>query len=275
MLIVTDQQAFRVRGERRLARAREAEEDSRVLAFLIRVCRAMHSSDALERQEVVHHGEHALLHLTAIPGVDDDLLAARQIEDNRRIGMETKLLEVLDFRFGSIVYREVRLEVCQLLFRRFYEHVRNKVSLPSNLNDEAYSHARILVGAAESIDNIELLVGELFLGDFFASFPSLFRRAVVIVMISLRIPPNGVMGGLIIDDEFIFWGTAREDTRLDVYCTELRNLADFKTSQTFFGLFLEQRLIRRVVKNFRRARDSILSKIDVCHFTFNLFHKMY
>ncbi len=51
------------------------EEDCCVLTFHICVSRAVHGSDALEGEEVVLHGEHSLLHLTAVPCVEDNLLA--------------------------------------------------------------------------------------------------------------------------------------------------------------------------------------------------------
>ena len=42
----------------------------------------MHGGDALERLEVVHHREHTLLHLAAVPCVDDHLLLGGQVEDH-------------------------------------------------------------------------------------------------------------------------------------------------------------------------------------------------
>ena len=48
------------------------------------------------RQVVVHHGEHALLHLAAVPGVDDDLLAGGDVEGHAGLGVQTQLLVVLD-----------------------------------------------------------------------------------------------------------------------------------------------------------------------------------
>ena len=83
------------------------------------------------------------------------------------------------------------------------------------------------------------------------------------------------MCGSIINDIFIFWRTAREDTRLNIYCTEFGDLTNLKAFETSLRFFCEQGFVRRIVDDFRCARDSILTKIDVCHFTFNLFHKMY
>ena len=67
VLVVTDEKTFRVSREGSLACAGETEEDSSVLALFVSVGRAVHRSDALLGKIVVHHGEHTLLHLTAIP----------------------------------------------------------------------------------------------------------------------------------------------------------------------------------------------------------------
>ena len=56
VLVIADQQALRVGGQTGLAGAVQTEEDGSVLALLIGVGRAVHGSDALQRQEVVHHG---------------------------------------------------------------------------------------------------------------------------------------------------------------------------------------------------------------------------
>ena len=73
MLVVADQLALGVGAEGRLARARESEEDSGLRLILIRISRAVHRGNATKRVEVVHIGEHTLLHLTAVPGVEDEL----------------------------------------------------------------------------------------------------------------------------------------------------------------------------------------------------------
>ena len=67
---------------------------------------------------VVHHGEHTLLHLSAVPGVDDNLLAACDVEHNSGLRIQTQLLVVLNLCLGSVVYNEIRLKVLKLLSGR-------------------------------------------------------------------------------------------------------------------------------------------------------------
>ena len=96
VLVVTDELTLRISRKSRLACTGKTEEDSCVLTLHIGVGRAVHSSNALQRQEVVHHGEHTLLHLAAVPGVDDDLLLGSNVEDNGSLRVQTEFLPVLN-----------------------------------------------------------------------------------------------------------------------------------------------------------------------------------
>ena len=118
VLVITDQETLRVCGKSGLTCSGKSEEDCGVLTVHICVCRAVHGSDALQRQIVVHHGEHTLLHLSAVPGVDDNLLAACDVEYNCGLRIQTQLLVVLNLSLGSVVYNEVRLKVLKLLSGR-------------------------------------------------------------------------------------------------------------------------------------------------------------
>ena len=101
VLVVADEETFRVGGEGGFACAAEAEEDGGVLAFHIGVCGAVHRGDALEREVVVHHAEHSLFHLTAVPGVEDYLLAGSDVECHAGFAVEAKFLVVLHFGFAG------------------------------------------------------------------------------------------------------------------------------------------------------------------------------
>ena len=82
------------------------------------------------------------------------------------------------------------------------------MSLPCNFHDEADLHAGVLVGTAETVDNIELLAAELLLGELLADIPGLFGSLVVVVRILRSGPPDfarsALFGGLVVNDEFVF-----------------------------------------------------------------------
>src|SRR5699024_8648210 len=82
VLVITDEQSLRVCGKSCLTCSGKAEEDSCILAVHVCVCRAVHGSDTLQRQIVVHHREHTFLHLSAVPCINNNLLAACNIEHN-------------------------------------------------------------------------------------------------------------------------------------------------------------------------------------------------
>jgi hypothetical protein len=75
VLVVTDERALRIGRERRLAGAREPEEDGSA-PVRADVRGAMHWQDALERQAVVHHGEDRLLDLAGVERAADHDLGA-------------------------------------------------------------------------------------------------------------------------------------------------------------------------------------------------------
>ena len=225
----------------------------------------MHGSNALQRQEVVHHGEHTLLHLAAVPGVDDDLLLAGDVEQHSSLGVQAQLLVVLDLSLGSVVNNEIRLEVLQLLSGGTDEHIGNEVCLPGHFHDETHCHAGILVGAAESIHDVQALVGQLLLSDLLDSLPSLLGSGVVVVLVLIAGPPHGVLGVLVHHDELVLGRTAGVDAGHHVHSTQLADLTLLVTFQLGIGLLGEQLLVGGVVHDFSRAGDAILGKIQLCH----------
>ena len=271
VLVVADQQALRVGGQSGLAGAGQTEEDGSVLALLIGVGRAVHGGHALQRQEVVHHGEHTLLHLAAVPGVDDDLLLAGDVEGNAGLAVQAQLLVVLDLSLGSVVNNEVRLKISQLLSGGLDKHVGDKVCLPGHLHDEADSHAGVLVGAAEGIDNEQALVAQLLLGDVLNGSPSGLGHGVVVVLVLVAGPPNGVLGVLVHDDVLVLGGAAGVNAGHNIDGAQLADLALLVAGQVRLGLLCEQSIIRGVMHDLGRAGNAILSQIQICHVYIYLF----
>ena len=157
--------------------------------------------------------------------------------------METELLPVLNLRLGCVVNNEIRLEVCLFLSGRTDEHVLYEVSLPSNLHDETNSHTSVLVGTAEAIDDIKLLVGKLLLSDLLHSGPCFLGSRMVIILILVRSPPYRVLGVLIHDDELILRRTTGVHTSEYIYSAELGLEALLIACKTFLGLLCEQLLV--------------------------------
>ena len=271
VLVIADEQTLGVGGQGGLAGAGQTEEDGSVLALLIGVGRAVHGSNALQRQEVVHHGEHALLHLAAVPGVDDDLLLAGDVEGNAGLAVQAQLLVVLNLSLGSIVNNEVRLEVGQLLGGGLDEHIGDKVCLPGHFHDEADRHAGILVCAAESIHDEQALVAQLLLGNVLNGRPGGLGHGVVVVLVLVAGPPDGVLGVLVNNDVLVLGGTAGVNAGHNVDSAQLGDLALLIAGQLGFGLFLEQHLVRGVMHDLGRAGNAILSQIQICHVYIYLF----
>src|SRR5699024_4228955 len=125
--VVTDEKSLRVCGKCCLTCSGKSEEDGCVLAIHICVRGAMHGSDALKRQIIVHHGEETFLHFSAVPCVHDHLLAACDIEHYRCLRVQPQFLIILYLCLGSVVYNEIRLEVLKFFRCRLYKHICNEV----------------------------------------------------------------------------------------------------------------------------------------------------
>ena len=271
MLVIADEQALGVGGQGGLAGAGQTEEDGSVLALHIGVGRAVHGSNALQRQEVVHHGEHTLLHLAAVPGVDDHLHLLGEVEDNGRLRVQTQLLVVLHLGLRSVEHHEVGLAVIlQLLVRRTDEHVLHEVSLPGHLHDEADLQTGVLVGSAERVHDEELLVRQLFDSDLFQLLPGLLRHRFVVVLVFGRGPPNSIFGGFVHDEELVFRGTTRVNAGHHVHGAGLGQLTFLIAAQAFFRLLTEQFVVGGIVHDLGHARDPVLFQIHFVH-NCNLF----
>ena len=264
MLVVADKQTLRIGRQRRLARSREAEENSRVLTFEVGVGRAVHRRHALERQQVVHIREHALLHLAAVPGVDDHLHLLGQVEDDGRLRVKSQLLVIFDLGFRRVQHDEVGLAVSrQLLGRRADEHIGHEMSLPCHFHDETDLQATVLVSAAERVDDEQTLVRKLLVGDFLQHFPALLRQRLVVVLVLVGRPPDRVLGRIVHHEELVFGRTAGVNAGHHVHRSHIGQLTFFETLKSRFGLLLEQLLVRRIVYDLGHARDAVLAQIDL------------
>ena len=225
----------------------------------------MHGGHTLQGQVVVHHGEHALLHLAAVPGVQDDLLPGGEVEDGGGLGIQAQLLIVLHLGLGGVVGDEVRLEVLQFLSSGLDEHILDEVGLPCHLHDEADGHAGVVVGAAEHIHHKQALVGQLLLRQLLAGIPSLLRGGLVVVFELVGGPPHGIPGGVIHHNELVLGGAAGVDAGHDVDGPQVGDLSPVIALQAGLGLLLKQELIGGIADNFRGTSNTIFTQINGCH----------
>ena len=221
----------------------------------------MHGSNALKRQIVVHHGEHTFLHFTAVPGVDDNLLAGSDVEYNGGFAVEAEFSVVGEFCLGCVVNNEVGSKVLQFLVGRTDEHVLYKVSLPCNLNDETYSHTGVFVGTAEAVYNIKFLVGKFLKSQFLASFPGFLRCGLVVVLVFRCSPPYCVLGFLVENNKFVFGRTAGVNACENVYCAEFGNITFLVARKARIGLVFEQFFVSGVVNHFGCAFDAVFGEV--------------
>ncbi len=225
----------------------------------------MHRSHALQGEVVVHDREHAFLHFAAVPGVDDYLHALGEVEGNAGFGVDAEFLPVLYLGLRGVEHYEVGGEGFEFLFGGADEHVGYEVGLPCNFNDEANGQTGVLVGAAESVDNVEGLVAELLVGDVFQCGPGFGGDGLVVVLVFVGCPPDGVAAGVVHNEEFILGRAAGVDAGHYVDGAKFGFLTFFVAGQFGFGLVDEELVPRGIVENLGGAHDSILSQINLAH----------
>ena len=153
VLVVADQRTFRVGGERRLARAREAEEDGDT-PVVGDVRRAVHREDAFERQAVVHDGEDRLLDLARVERAADEELGSPRMEHDERTGARAVVrrdgLEV-----GRVQDEGGRLKGCGLVGRQLDEHRLREECVVRVRCDDAHADPVRRIGSGPRIDHVE------------------------------------------------------------------------------------------------------------------------
>ena len=118
MLVVADERAVRIRGQRRLAGAGQAEEDCAFLG-LADIDRAVHRHDLLWRQKVVEDREDGLLHFARVGRAtdQDDLLfegdrdhRARRRAMDGGISLEAREIDDRELRVEGQKFAGFRLD---------------------------------------------------------------------------------------------------------------------------------------------------------------------
>ena len=152
MLIIPDQWAVRVGGQRRLARPRQAEEQRNVRWMVrVHVRRTVHRKDAHIRQVVVHRVEDGLLDLTGIMRADNHHLALRKRLQNRARRVQAEFLVVFEAQLAGVDDRPVRLESRQLVCVGVDEQRLGKQTVPRLLRHHRNAKSIVRISAGVSI----------------------------------------------------------------------------------------------------------------------------
>ena len=140
------------------------------------------------------------------------------------------------------------------------------MSLPCNFHDEADCKAGVLVGTAESVNHIKGLVAEFLVGNSLERIPSLGCDGLVVVLVFVRCPPDGVLRNRVLNKELVLGRTACVDTCHHVNRAKLGVLAFFVAGEFGVGFVDVEFVPRGVVVNLGSALDTILGQINVAHF---------
>ncbi len=195
MLIVADQRAARIGGERRLAGAGEAEENRRV-SVRPHIRGAVHRHHAARRQHEIEVGEDRLLHLARIGGAGDEHDAAREVAGDHRLGAGAVAL-VVGAHARQIDDRQVRNEGRKLGEFGANEEIADEQRVPRIFRDDACAHTVIGVGAAVEVLREEFAV--LRVGNEIVE-----QRVEVRALHGLvEIPSHRRVGGCVADDELV------------------------------------------------------------------------
>ena len=195
MLVVSDERAVRIGGERGLAGAGKAEEDRRV-AILAGIGRAMHRHDVLRRQDIVQIGEDRLLHLAGVARSADQDDPAGEVASDDRFAPDAVTLRV-SLEGRHVEDGQVGNEGGDVLGRRANEQVADEQRVPGVFGEDARLDAEGRVCPAVEIlreQGLALGVGEE-VGE--QDVEMLDRQGNVVV------PPDDRIGVGVADDEFV------------------------------------------------------------------------
>ena len=156
VLVVADEPAPRIARQRRLPRARQAEEQRRVVRSPD-VRGTVHRQHAAQRQEVVHHREDRLLDLAGVAGAADqhEPLGQVQQDEDARAGPVRRGIR---FDRGRVDHREPRRVIGVHLSRRpRQEHRAREQAVPGALGDDPDRQPILPVGAGETVLDEQVL----------------------------------------------------------------------------------------------------------------------
>lgn len=201
VLIVTDEASVGVSGQRRLARARETEEERDVAVLALVGRRVQRKLAELDGLQVVHDGEDALLHLTCVLGTEDDHLATLEVDLDGRCRSHASG-EPVSRELTCVVDNEVGIaEALKLLTVGSDEHVVHEQGVVGSCADDANLDAVLRLPTGEAVKDVDVLAGvEVVDGTL-----SIDLEGVLVHLDIDGSPPDVVLGGVLEDDSLVLW----------------------------------------------------------------------
>ena len=154
VLVVADEHAIRIARQRRLAGAREAEEQ-RDVARRPDVGRTMHRQHALQRQDVIQDREDRFLHLARVARPADQHELLREADRDHDVGVDAVALGIR-FEARRVDHRELGRGFAGRL-RIVDEQVAAEETVPRVLGDDADRQAVGGIGAGIHILHEQIL----------------------------------------------------------------------------------------------------------------------
>mmetsp|Transcript_5437 Transcript_5437/g.12488 ORF Transcript_5437/g.12488 Transcript_5437/m.12488 type:complete len:236 (+) Transcript_5437:615-1322(+) len=153
MLVVADQQAILICGQRGLSRSTEAEENGHI-AGLALVGAGVHAQNSTLGQQVVHDGENTFLHLPSILRAQNHHLSGLEVQTHRGPGGHA-IGGTVRRKGAAVVDGVVRLaEVQQFLLGRSDEHVVHEECMVRSAGDDSNLVAEVRVPPSEAIEHV-------------------------------------------------------------------------------------------------------------------------
>jgi hypothetical protein len=135
--------------------------------------------------------------------------------------------------------------------------------LPSYFHDESDFHSGVGVGTAEAVNHIEFIaVAELFSDETSAVIPHIEVNGSV----DSAIPPEVFFSDFVFYEILVFGGSACEYACIDGYSASVSNFAYFEPYVIWVSFGVVEFLERGVMNYLIIPCDSVLRKIDFCHF---------
>jgi hypothetical protein len=201
MLVIADQRARGIGRKRRLAGAGQAEED-RGAPVPADIGRAMHRHHALGRQQVVQHAEHRFLHLAGISGAADQDQLLRHADRDHRLAAAAVPLGI-GAEARQVDDRELRREAFELGRFRAHQQGADEQIVPGQLVDHPHVDAVLGLRAA-----IEVGDEQRFLARQRGQEIGLERSEMLRLHRLVVVPPDGVLGLAVADQELVLGGAA-------------------------------------------------------------------